>query len=157
MNYRYCLDDIIFPNPDKCIATDASSCGWGAVMESSSTGDHKQIKRMWFHNKRDLAMGLWFFYMIVCTFTRDTKYRSRLWIPEIRNTHWATHMWKIGIYSNYRSVCNKNQYTAENFCFLTRSKLCISKFLLNKLGKRKVLRISSIFMFIQNPLKHLSG
>ena len=30
---------IIVPNPDKCIATDASSYGWGAVMESQSTGD----------------------------------------------------------------------------------------------------------------------
>ena len=38
MSHRYCLDDIIVPNPDKCIATDASSCGSGAVMEFSSTG-----------------------------------------------------------------------------------------------------------------------
>ena len=38
MSQRYCLDDIIVPNLDKCIATDASSCGWGAVMEFSSTG-----------------------------------------------------------------------------------------------------------------------
>ena len=38
MNHRHCLDDIIVPKPDKCIATDASSCGWGAVTESSSTG-----------------------------------------------------------------------------------------------------------------------
>ena len=32
-------NDIIVPNPDKCIATDASSYGWGAVMECQSTGD----------------------------------------------------------------------------------------------------------------------
>ena len=38
MSYPYYLDDIIVPNPDKCIATDASSCAWGAVMEFSSTG-----------------------------------------------------------------------------------------------------------------------
>ena len=28
------------------------------------------------------------------------------------------HMWRIGIFSNYKSVCNKNQYATENFCFL---------------------------------------
>ena len=36
MNHLY--NDIIVPNPDKCITTDASSYGWVAVMEPNSTG-----------------------------------------------------------------------------------------------------------------------
>ena len=36
MNHLY--NDIIVSNVDKCIATDASSYRWGAVMESQSTG-----------------------------------------------------------------------------------------------------------------------
>ena len=89
---------------------------------------HKQITWLWIRNKRDMAVGLWFFHhMIVCNkFTRDTNYGSILWIPEARNTHWmeiervciSLHIWRIRIFSNYRSVCNKNQYTTENFCLL---------------------------------------
>ena len=36
VNHIY--NGIIVPNPEKCIATDASSYGWGALMESQSTG-----------------------------------------------------------------------------------------------------------------------
>ena len=88
---------------------------------------HKQITRMWFPNKRDMAEGFWFLYMVFCsTFTRNTKYRSRLWILETQNTRWmeikavciSLYMWIIRIFSTYRSVCNKNQSTSEKFCFL---------------------------------------
>ena len=80
-----------------------------------------------FRDKRDVAMGLWFFSMVVCnTLTRDTKYGSTLWISEIWNTHWmeiewvciSLHMWRIRIFSYYRPACNRNQYTTENFCIL---------------------------------------
>ena len=37
-NVNHLYDDIIAPNSDKCITTDASSFGWGAAMESQSTG-----------------------------------------------------------------------------------------------------------------------
>ena len=102
-NVSHLYNDIIVPNPDKCIA------------------------RMWFRDKRDMTVGLWFFCMVVWnTFIRNTKKRSRLEVLEARNTHWkeiervyiSLHMWRIIIFSNYRSVCNKNHYTTENFCLL---------------------------------------
>ena len=37
-NVNHLHNDIIVPNPNKCITTDASSYGWGAVMDSNSTG-----------------------------------------------------------------------------------------------------------------------
>ena len=37
-NINHLYNDIIFPNLDKCITTDASSYGWGAVMDFNSTG-----------------------------------------------------------------------------------------------------------------------
>ena len=174
MNYRYCLDDIIFPNPDKCIATDASSCGWGAVMESSSTGDlfskseikvHinvLELKAILFDLKA-LAKGLTKVYIKVLTgnstilvsINKFGTSRSQecdsvtkeiwqwasdysIWLPAhlqgMQNTEAdfesrkyeihterlsiSLHMWRIGIFSNYRSVCNKNQYATENFGFL---------------------------------------
>ena len=175
MNHLY--NDVIVPNPDNCITTDASCNGLGAVMESNSTrvlfstsemkehinvlelkailsglkGLAKSLTKIHievftdnstavacinkfstcrsygFRDKRDVAMGLWFFSLVVCnTLTRDTKYGSRLWISEIWNTHWmeiewvciSLHIWRIRILSNYRPACNKNQYTTENFCLL---------------------------------------
>ena len=37
-NVHHLYRDIIVPNPDKCITTNASSYVWGAVMDSNSTG-----------------------------------------------------------------------------------------------------------------------
>ena len=37
-NANHLYNDIIAPNADKCITTDASSYGWGVVMESQSAG-----------------------------------------------------------------------------------------------------------------------
>ena len=37
-NVNHLYNDIIVPNSDKCTTTDASSYGWGEVMESQSTG-----------------------------------------------------------------------------------------------------------------------
>ena len=37
-NVNHLFNDIIVPNPNKCITTDVSSYGLGAVMESNSTG-----------------------------------------------------------------------------------------------------------------------
>ena len=61
--------------------------------------------------------------MVVCiTFTRNSKYGSRLWILETRNIDWkdieldctSFRMWRNKILSNYRSVRKKNQYATEN-------------------------------------------
>ena len=38
-NVNHLYNDIIVLNPARCIITDASSSGWGAVMESNSLGD----------------------------------------------------------------------------------------------------------------------
>ena len=55
---------------------------------------------------------------------------------EIERVCISLHIWRIRIFSNYRSVCNKNQYTTENFCLLqTRPRLCSSKRLFDNLGK----------------------
>ena len=37
-NVNHLYNDTIVPNPDKCITTDISSYGWGAVIDSNSTG-----------------------------------------------------------------------------------------------------------------------
>ena len=37
-NVNHLYNDIIVPKPGKCITTNASSYGWGAVMKSNSTG-----------------------------------------------------------------------------------------------------------------------
>ena len=62
---------------------------------------------------------------------------------EIERVCISFHMWRIRILSNYRSVLNENQYTTENVYLLqTRPKLCSSKWLFDKLGK-KILCLSS--------------
>ena len=52
---------------------------------------------------------------------------------EIERVCISLHTWRIRIFFNYRSVCNKNQYTTENFCFYGLDPNCVAvnTFLIN--------------------------
>ena len=66
----------------------------------------------------------------------------------------SLHIWRIRIFFNYRSVCNKNQYTTGNFCLLqTRPRLCSSKCLFDNL--RKIFHAFPPFAFLSKTLQKI--